>query len=829
MPEEPVIALVVAIVGLLLVTAMAAMGFRRLNLPFTVGLVIVGMTLGFLTGKVEALEPLSGISLSPELILFVFLPTLIFESAYNLDGRLLSQNIAPVLALAVPGLLLATAITGTLVFFLTPLQLGSALLFGALIAATDPVAVVALFKEVGAPKRLAILVEGESLLNDATAIVLFHILLTVVAVGTFGLATVSRGAADFMVVFAGGIVVGGVIGYLMIASLRFADNDPLVEVTLSTVVAYAAFLVADHYLHVSGVMATLGAGLIVSTYGSTRFTPETKAYLHRFWEYAAFVANGLIFLLVGMSVSLDLIRQYLLPIATTILVVLVARAITIYGLVPAIGRLPRSEPIGWRFQTVLFWGGLKGAVALALAMSLPADFAGRDLIVTLTLGVVLFTLVAGGLTTGPLIRALGLNQPSLVARVARAQAWLAAKREARGRVEDLASAGHYSAHILGQLRGEYDTQIKDARSELARLHQECEATPSAMLHVLWSEALTVERTTYRDLFDRGVISEPVLRELELSVDLQRDNLKRGHLPTSVPAATPIEVRLEGWMVGAVGWAVPQSRFVERHRRRALAAKYEHHAAILAASEQVLSQIEHLSELSGAEPQVEAECRAAFENRATTTMEQLDSIAEHFPEYVQAVQTQTVRRIVLDAEADAIQGLAAVGGIPESVANAARSGVQQAQRELARQPLAALESSPEDLLRRVPMFQELGAEDLQRVAAQLVSRTVLAGDTVIRQGERGTSLFLIARGVVAVLIRQNNQPAERVAALHAGDFFGEMALLSDEPRSATVNAATDCHLFELSKPDVEALCQSSSGVREALELAAAARRSVSETA
>ncbi|MFQ5704739.1 MAG: cation:proton antiporter [Gemmatimonadales bacterium] len=829
MPEEPVLTLVVATVGLLLVAAMAAIGLRRLNLPFTVGLVVIGMALGCLTGRVEALEPLGGITLSPELILFVFLPTLIFESAYNLDGRLLAKNMTPVLVLAVPGLLITTAIVGVLTFFLTPLSWGPALLFGALIAATDPVAVVALFKEVGAPKRLAILVEGESLLNDATAIVVFRILMGVVVAGTFGVATIGSGIADFVIVFAGGILVGGTIGYLMVASLRLADNDPLVEVTLSTVVAYAAFLLADHYLHVSGVMATLGAGLVISTYGSTRFTEETKSYLHRFWEYAAFVANSLIFLLVGMSVSLDLISRYLVPIGSIILVVLFARAVTVYGTAPAIARIPGSEPISWEYRTVLFWGGLKGAVGLALAMSLPAGFPGRDLIVTLTLGVVLFTLVAGGLSTGPLIRALGLARPSLVARVARAQAWLAAKTQALDRLENLASAGHYSAHILNQLRTEYDNQIDEARGELTHLHRECEASPNVMLHVLWAEALTVERSTYRDLFDRGVISEPVLRELELSVDLQRDNLERGNLPASIPSVPPIEVRIESTIVGMVGWLAPRSRFVERNRRRALAAKYEHQAAILAASERVVTQLEQLAGLSGADPAVEAQCRSAFEERTSTTMGRLDTIAEHFPEYVQAVQTQTVRRIVLDAEADAIESLAAVGGIPGAVAEAARSGVELAQRELARQPLSALESSPEELLRRVPMFQELGEADLRKVAAQLVPRTALAGESVIRQGERGTSLFLIARGVVAVLICRNGEPPVRVASLHAGEFFGEMALLTDEPRSATVTAATDCRLFELSKRDVEALCHSSTGVTEALERAATARAAPADMA
>ena len=822
MHNDPVLTTVIAVVALLLVAAVTAMGFRRLHLPFTVGLVIVGILIGVSAERLAFLAPLQHVTLSPELILFVFLPTLIFESAYALDGRLLSQNLAPVLSLAVPGLLLSTGIVGSLVFLFTPMGWGPALLFGALIAATDPVAVIALFKEVGAPKRLAILVEGESLFNDATAIVLFKILLGVVAVGTFGWTTVGEGIVDFLIVFVGGLFVGGGIAYLMVMALHFADDDPLVEVALSTVVAYAAFLLADHFLHVSGVMATVGAGIIVGTYGATRFTPEVKSYLHRFWDYAAFVANSLIFLLVGMSVSLDLLWEYAVPLAFTIIAVILARAVTVYGIVPVMGKLPGAEPIGLRYQTVLFWGGLKGAVALALALSLPADFAHRDLIITLALGVVLFTLLVGGVTTGPLIRLLGLDRPSLVERLGKASAVLAAKKEALACVDELESAGHYSRQVLQQVRQDYDGQVNDAERDLAGVRRGAESDPHVMLQIIWSEALSVEQATHRDLFDRGAVSEPVFRELELTLDLQRDVLKRGDIPTEFPATAPLEVRAEGWIVAVIQRVLSRSGFVERYRRRELAAKHEHFSTVLAASERVATEIKHLAELSGVDPTVAQECRARYEQRGQEALEQLDSIAQVFPEYAQAVQTLTARRIALDAEVDAVEHLASVGGIPDSVATSIRSAVDKDYKALARQPLSALEARPEELLKRVPMFEKVDESDFQRLVDTLVARTVLAGEKIIQQGERGKSLFLIARGVVAVLVTNDDQPPIRVASLHAGDFFGEMALLTDEPRNATVKAATDCRLFELSRRDVEALCEVCEGVRDALETAARQR-------
>jgi CPA1 family monovalent cation:H+ antiporter len=811
--EGHVVTGVIAIVGLLLVASAAAMGLKRVNVPYTVGLVVVGLVLGALADRVAPIEPLRQLTLSPEIILFIFLPTLIFESAFNLDSRLLSQNLTPVITLAAPGLLLSTAIVGGLLALVTPLPIGPALLFGALISATDPVAVIALFKEVGAPKRLTILVEGESLFNDATAIVLFRIILTVVAGGALGAATVGRGVAEFLIVFLGGLVVGALIGYLMIRSIALADDDPLVEVALSTVVAYAAFIAADHYLGVSGVMSTVGAGLVIGTLGSTRFTPAVRAYLQQFWEYAAFVANSLIFLLVGLSVRLGAVSESLLPIAWAILAVVLARAVTVFGLVPLVSRLPRTEPIGWRMQGVMFWGGLRGAVALALVLSLPKDFAQRELLINLAVGVVLFTLLSGGLTVAPLIHWLGLDRPSLFERVARAQAALAAKGEALARIGDLGTTAHYSTRLVTDLENSYRDNVAGVEQDLDALRAEC--STGEIRRVVWSEALAAERSAYHELFDDGVISEAVVRELELSVDLRRDRLKVADSPGDAVAARPIEVRIIGGVIRLLERVAPGLGPVRQHRLRALAAEYEHDAAVLAACQRVAQEIQDLSELGGLAPDTAEECRTAYARRADEAMRRLDTVAEHFPEYVQAVQQRTARRMAFEAEADAIERLAAGGAIPEPVAREARRSVELAQRRLMRQPVAALEPRPEDLLARVPFFSALDAGEFAHVAKALVARTILPAETIIRQGERGTSLFLIARGVVAVIVAEPGQPPRRVASLHAGEFFGEMALLTQEPRSATVQAVTGCQLFELKSRDVDGICEFCPQVREAL--------------
>lgn len=822
--ESVVISLVIAIFGLLLVAAVSAVGLKKARLPYSVGLVVIGLCLGALSNRVEGLAFLHDVTLSPEVIFFVFLPTLIFESAFSLDSHLLSKNIIPVIVLAAPGLLLSTAFIGGLVALLTPLPIGPALLFGALISATDPVAVVALFKELGAPGRLAILVEGESLFNDATAIVLFRIILTVLAGGIFGINTIGSGILDFLVVFGGGLLVGGIIGWLMVRSIALSDNDPLVQVSLSTVVAYAAFIAADHYLHVSGVMATVGAGIVIGALGTPRFTPEVRAFLHQFWEYAAFVANGLIFLLVGMSVKLGGLVDHFMPILLTIVVVMLARSTITFTLIPALGRLPASDPIDWRYRIVLWWGGLRGAVSLALAFSLPHDFPHHDLIISLAVGVVLFTLLAGGLSMEWLMRVLGLDQATLVEKVGRAQLTARAKQEALVRVSDMGEAGHFSSRLIARIQEEYQASAQAVQQTLTALQAECDHNDIKM--ILWMEALTIEKTTYRKLLDHGEISEPVFRELELAVELQRDQLKAAQFPSIIPTATPLELRLTGWMIQMIENILPRSRLVIRYRLRSLAAQYERDMAFLEASRRVVTEVNDKTHLFSGQTAA-AEVAQVYEDLGRESMERIDSIGEAFPEYVKAVQLQAARRIVLDAEAGAVERIAATGGIPESVAREARHRVEKQQKSLMRQPVEALEPNPEDLVTQVPFFQELPEFEIRDIVTKLIPRTVLSGETIIRQDERGDSLFLIARGVVSVHISIEHQPAKRIASLYAGDFFGEMAILTSSPRNATVKAVSAAQLYELQKRDVDILCRTSTGLRNALTLALENRKQIAD--
>ncbi len=308
------------IIELLLVVSLVALAVRRLRIPYTVALVVVGLLITFQ-------QPLE-IDLTPELILSLFIPPLVFEAAFHLNFKSLRDNWLPIVGLAIPGVLLTTFIVGSIVSWGVGIPLSSGLVFGALIAATDPVAVISLFKALGAPKRLSTLVESESLFNDGTAIVIFKLLLALAlsaAVGGSGEKAVSfdllAAAVDFVRVSAGGLLVGVGLGWVIALVIARVD-DYLIETMLSTVLAFGAYLVAERF-HVSGVLAVVAAGVITGNIGLRGMSPTTRIVLFNFWEFLTFVVNSMIFLLIGLDINLREIGTNIVPITIALAAVLI--------------------------------------------------------------------------------------------------------------------------------------------------------------------------------------------------------------------------------------------------------------------------------------------------------------------------------------------------------------------------------------------------------------------------------------------------------------------------------------------------------------------------
>ena len=383
------------IVELLLIALAVALITRRTRRPYTVALVIAGLVLGMLQ-LVEAIQ------LSKELVLTVFLPPLLFEGALHIRAAILRPRAVLVLSLSLLGTLLTALIVGAAAHWLLGFDWLSGLLLGAIIAPTDPVSVLATFRAAHVDEELATIVESESLFNDGIAVVLYLLLLS--ALGGTPLEPL-RGIGEFALVVGGGALVGLGLGFL---SMRLLSRlgDHLVEVMVTLVAAYGAFLLAEEF-HVSGVIAVAVIGLVIGNHGWSRAPSlETRKNVALFWEVVAFLVNSILFLLVGFELLPSLLIDDLLSIVIVFGVLIVGRGLIVYGMGALSRWRGRGLPSSW--QHVIVWGGLRGSVPVALALGLPLTLAGRDNLVAIVFGVVLFSLLGQGLTIPSLLRRLGL-------------------------------------------------------------------------------------------------------------------------------------------------------------------------------------------------------------------------------------------------------------------------------------------------------------------------------------------------------------------------------------------------------------------------------------
>jgi len=450
---------------LLIAASLVALASSRLNIPYTIALVLCGLFIDFLHIPIaEILGEGKGPEhvLTPDIIFALFLPALLFEAGININIRHLRDNIAPIAILAVAGVLAAAVITGLAVHWGVGLPLLVALTFGALIVATDPISVLALFRDLGVDKRLSVIVEGESLFNDGTAVVVFQIFLAGAVTGSF---SITGGITRFLVEALGGAAVGLGLGYL-VSRLTEKVDDPRIEITFTTILAYGSYLLA-HHLHTSGVIATVAAGLMVGNFGAEfGMSARTRVALWTFWEYLAFVINSIVFLLIGLEVHifdlLDAWKAILLAIAA----VLAGRAATVYLLTPVANLF--SEKIGLKWQHVLVWGGVHGSVSMALALSLAPDFPHRAQIMAMTFGVVAFSLVVQGFTVKPLLKALGI-QGSTENEYDRAMVRQIALHAARTELEALLRDHLLSRSVFESIREELDGSLDEIEDEITQL------------------------------------------------------------------------------------------------------------------------------------------------------------------------------------------------------------------------------------------------------------------------------------------------------------------------------------------------------------------------
>jgi Na+:H+ antiporter len=828
-PQEHEAGLVVTLVGvyvlLMVIAALVAAVSKKFRIPFTVALVTAGALLGWWAEHSSVLEPLRGLDVTPDAVFFLFLPTLIFQSAFHLDARALRANLAPTLTLAVPGLLISTGMIGLVMRVAGPMvgvpfTWPEALLLGSILSATDPVAVISMFGQLGAPKRLTILVEGESLFNDATAIVLSRIILAVMAAGVFTTDAIVSGAIEFGTVFFGGLLAGSVLALatgLIIARVR---SDSFIEITATIVLAYFSFYVAEHSLHLSGVMAVVAAGVLIGGWGKTKISPSIASYLEHFWDYLAGVANALIFLLVGLTVHVGALVDSLPVLFWVIAAMLVSRAVVIFALVPMVGRLPGTEPVSRPYQAVMYWGGLRGAIALAIALSLPDELALKEMFVTLTTGAVLFTLLVQGLTIEKVVRHFHLHVATLSDRFARFETEIEGRRLALESLSTIESEGLFAPRVASTLRRSAEEELRTLIGNVREL-RERELDDVNERRILYLRSFGTEKSWYFDMFSRGHLTEAAYRDLVHSLELQADAVRYdGHLP-DYTLHPPSGDRLSDGLHRGLSKLPLLSGMVEARRESRAIRDYEVAGARFLGAGRVVEDLRRHRDAETHRAEVLEDVVTHYRYWKENAHRRLDQTAELFPEFVGAAQDRLAGRLELLAERQAVEDRVRAGALPHGVSAPMLEGIAERLENLKSSRAPRLQINPEHLLGKVPFFEGLPQAEFGRVATRLRKRTAPTGEAIVRQGEKGSSLFLVARGVVRVS-HVDGKGERDVATLMAGDFFGEMALLHGGARSATCRAVTPCALYELARSDVDAVLVSCPGMRDALEEASRVR-------
>ena len=496
--------LVVLSVSLSVATVSRIFSWFR-QIPYTLLLVIVGLCLAFVDIRL--------VSLSPALILEIFLPPLLFEAAWNIRWRDLRENLLPVSLFAVVGVIISVIGVAFALNRFTDLPLATALLVGASLSATDPVSVVALFRELGAGKRLTTLMEGESLFNDGVAVVAFMLLVGIpLGVEDFSLPTT---IAKFLAFVGIGVGIGSLIGF-GISYLTQRFDIPLVEQSLTLVSAYGTYLVTEE-LGGSGVIGVVTVGIILGNFGSRiGMNPRTRLLVSEFWDFLAFFVNSIVFLLIGDQIKFSSLSDNLDLIFVAIVAVVLTRVIVIYGLGGLSNWLAKTE-IGFREQTVLWWGGLRGSVSIALALSVPVVLSGRQEVIDTVFGVVLFTLLVQGLTIKLFLESLDLvgDQP-----LRQEYSELLARRVALKRVLEYLAKLDASPDVDSEFyryeQGLVKGQLESVEESITKLQREHPQLRSLDMEQLLEQLLDIEADTYAEFIRAGRLTKnlsPLMQEV----------------------------------------------------------------------------------------------------------------------------------------------------------------------------------------------------------------------------------------------------------------------------------------------------------------------------
>jgi CPA1 family monovalent cation:H+ antiporter len=839
---QGVVSTVFGLAGLFVLVSLLPSLARRLMLPETVLLAMLGVGLGVVIevgqkpqGDManDFLAALGNLEIPGDAFLYIFLPPLLFEMALKLDVRRLMDEIVPVLLMAIVAVIVTALVVGAALWQITGAGLLAALLLGAVIATTDPAAVVGIFRDIGAPRRLTLLVQGESLFNDAAAIALASLIAGLITGSGEG--SLVHTVADFLLEFLGGALFGYLIARVASMMLPALRGFKYAEMTFTVALAYLSFILGSQYLHVSGVVACVVAGLTLGTNGRTRVTPTSWESLVETWEQLGFWSNSLIFVLAAMLVPqllAGLAPIDFLRLAVLVAAALLARAIVVYGLLPPLAAMGLTGKVSSAYRAVIVWGGLRGAVSLALALGVAAEpelpEETRHLVGVLTTGFVLFTLFINAPTLRPLLRLLGLDKLGATERALRAGALDLAHVEAKAKVEAAVAAEGLDPALTKRVFDQIEAPLSKASAAIAA-STESERSKAAisaadepeldMAAVALSIITQYEVELVHQRLREGTVSRRTVEAKLADASRLMDGIKQGGAEGYVEAVDevlkfPRRIR---WGMHLQQWFAMERPLAEMLGDR-FNKLFVSSLLLMDLSEFLRRRVRPVVGEGAA-----AAAGAVLQRRREGVAKALGALRLQYPDYAHQLEELYVSRLAFRAIEDGYRSMHKEAVLSEEVYDNLIRGLNQRRHEAIRQLRLDIAMAPETLLQRVRLFQGLSNDGRRRVAKLMRPRLALPGEQIVKAGEHGDSMFFITTGAVEVVLPHTP------VRLGTGEFFGEVALVTNRPRTADVVALAYSNLLVLSARDLARLSEADPEIGREIAAVAKARIAALDTA
>ncbi len=795
-----------------IIGALTRFFFQKSPLPFTVVLLLIGLVLGVL-GRLDYLSvyDIKGLTfdfsfmdrsidwaahIDPHLLLYVFLPILIFEAAFAMDVHVFKKTFINSTIMAVPGILVAIVLTAFFVVGLYYFGVGLmswnwtiALLFGAVISATDPVAVVSILKELGASKKLGTLIEGESLLNDGTAIVIFMVIFA----GLTGAVSDTSPVLEFFRVSFGGVAIGCAIGWLIIKWVKKVFNDMFVEITAIIAAAYLTFFVAENFFHVSGVLALVAFGLVMASYGRTKISPEVQHFLHEFWELAAFIANTLIFLIVGVVIAERSVFSFndFVVLFAVYIGIFIVRAAVIAIFYPVMKKF--GYGIDKKDAYVVWYGALRGAIGLALALIVAntdsIDKEIRDQFLFLTAGIVTLTLLVNATTIKAFVEKLGLTKLAPAKALTLHNANIFVQQSAEKNIESLKSDRF--------LKRANWKEVRNYMPQFEQINIPEQIRDESVLAEVRRRILEKEKSSYWHQFKDGLLGDEAYNILV--GDINRILDEKGEISISERGDIENFLNTSSFLSKAQNYPLIGG-FAKHLFFEKLTVSYDTARGFVAAQEDNIKLLESMMRSASENELVHLQkVEEEINENRIEGQTFLRNLGKEYPEIYNAIATREAVRNMLNYEKHTVERLVKRGRIAKAESDKMISDIESRMKQLRDAPPSFELPDAEDFMSEVSWLKDIDHKTFHHVSRLFSSKIFNSNDVLLREGKVEDGMFILVRGTLRITIND-----ELIDVLNAGATVGEVAALNNNKRAATVTAETPVTVMWISSSDLKHL-------------------------